>query len=44
MENKNNTELEKLREQALYEIMQLTEEECQTLLEMQERGKMGRAS
>lgn len=40
----SNSELEKLRELALKEIMQLTEEECELLQKMQELGKMGRAS
>lgn len=41
---KTNAELEKLRELALKEIMQLSEEECELLKKMQELGKMGRAS
>lgn len=41
---KTNSELEKLRELALKEIMQLNEEECELLQKMQELGKMGRAS
>lgn len=39
-----NSELEKLREQALYEIMQLSEEECEMLLIMQQSERVGRAS
>lgn len=37
-------ELEKLREQALFEIMQLTEKECEILLIMQHSESRGRAS
>lgn len=41
---KINSELEKLRELALKEIMQLSEEECELLQKMQELEKIGRAS
>lgn len=41
---KTNSELEKLKELAIKEIMQLSEEECELLQNMQELGKMGRAS
>lgn len=39
-----NSELDKLRERALYEIMQLSEEECEMLLIMQYSESRGRAS
>lgn len=39
-----NSELEKLRELALKEIMQLSEEECAMLLTMQHSAGAGRAS
>lgn len=39
-----NSELEKLRELALKEIMQLSEEECEMLLIMQYSESRGRAS
>lgn len=39
-----NSELDKLRELALKEIMQLSEEECEMLLIMQYSESRGRAS
>lgn len=39
-----NSELEKLRELALKEIMQLSEKECALLLIMQHSDRVGRAS